>query len=172
MRRHSVFFEERGFVPKVIAGFNPRYALAPVAEELTTIYQKYNIAQAKGDASALRQTSSAAALRLGQATAKAIGNPANEWAITRTNTAPYVLSARFGPSTPYTTENDSQVIIRFDYDQTLTRKGGSPKTMRVVENIVFHKGSQYADRWKIRGKVELTPPPFLRELKKSNEKSA
>lgn len=162
MRQAGYFKRTENPLYKLATVWSYRSRAAPLVDELTQLYESYNIAQARGDQAALRKLATSKALARAKQTASTIGNPSNQWQITKENAKPCLLSARHQAFLPNSKTESSQVIIRFDTNQTLTRKNKQPQTMRVVENICFHRENKPGDLWMIRDRVELTQPFFIK----------
>lgn len=126
-------------------------------------YETYNRAQAKGDAVGLRQVSVGPALDRASKVANALGRTAasNDWSLVRMVKRPKVISVRTSAIDMKNSVFATQIVIRFDTEQSLT-SGRPPKqrTTRIVENVVFDRKDLPGSAWVIKDKLETTKAPF------------
>lgn len=131
-------------------------------EELFSIYTKYNAAQAIGDEGILRQLSSGQALSDALRLAPTARSKRMSWELVRRD-AVHLKSARISPVDTDSQIFMSQVVLRIETEQALSTGTNGQKSRRqqkVVENWMFERVLPPRVGWKIKQKLETTPPPF------------
>ncbi|KAK4683894.1 hypothetical protein P7C73_g6317, partial [Tremellales sp. Uapishka_1] len=150
-------------VVQFFAGFKPSRVADLMMKDAYRQYQVYNQAQASGDVATLRSVATASALSSALAIQK---NPAAmKWELISENRKPKIISARLAPISANGSIVTGQIVLRFDTDQALTvtprGKASKTTTRRVVDHYVFERILPGGPGWKLKQRLDVTPPPFL-----------